>query len=179
MTTDVVLHWGTTPRSLKGHLKVTARSNWQKTWFCGFFINSKPIWGAGEYNKWIWLSIYYWSGTISPRITRGLYAISTLGVITPLVFPLSHPFPKAGVNQQNYWCNSVEPQLEPPWQHTVLDRKLPWAGVVLYWGITSRSLQGQTKKIFIPNLFEMKVSITNDCCWHNIGQVPFHHARSL
>ena len=29
------------------------------------------------------------------------------GVITTLVFPLSHPFPKAGVNQQNYWNVAV------------------------------------------------------------------------
>ena len=66
---------------------------------------------------------------------------------------------------------------------TVLGRKLQWAGVVLYWGITSRSPQGhykvKLKKLSIPNLFEMKVSITNDCCWHIIGQVPFHHARGL
>ena len=65
---------------LQGHFKVISRSlkgQTGKTCFLGFFIDSKPIWGADKYYKWL-LLVHYWSGTIPPRIARGLYAISAL-----------------------------------------------------------------------------------------------------
>ena len=76
-------HYKVTLRSSLGHCKVKLTKNMI------FYIFYRL------------LSTHYWSDTISPHIARGLYAISALG-ITPLVFPLSHPFPKAGENQQNY-----------------------------------------------------------------------------
>ena len=62
-----------------------------KTWFV---ICSEPIWGEGEFYKWLLL-------TISPRIARDLYAISALGVITTLVFPYHTPF------QKLEWINKI------------------------------------------------------------------------
>ena len=89
---------GTTQRSHQIHLKVTARSNCKNMIF-GFFIYSKPIWGAGDYYKWL-LFTHFWSGTISPRIASMQF--HPWGMITALVLPLSHPFSKAGMNQHKY-----------------------------------------------------------------------------
>ena len=122
-------HSKVTLRSSQGHCKVKLAKNI----FFVFFIYSKPIWGADEYYKWL-RSTHYWS------------AISALGVITPLVFTLSHPFPKARVNQQNYWNVAVWNISFSPRDNIWIPNwvwKLPWAGVVLYLGyhpnITSRS----------------------------------------
>ena len=78
--------------SPQGHPKVISRSlegQTDKTWFLGF-PNSKPIWGEGEFYKWLLLT-HYWSGTISPRIARDFYAISALGDDYPLRIPLITP----------------------------------------------------------------------------------------
>ena len=109
-------------------------------------------------------------------------------VINALVFPSSHLFPKAGVNQQNYWNVAVWNRSLSPYDNISMDTewlwKVAWTGVVLHLGyhhkVISRSSEGQTDETFffwflsIPNQFGMKVSFTNDCCWHIFGQVPFH-----
>ena len=114
-------------------------------------------------------------------------------VISSLVFPLSHLFLKAGVNQQNYWNVAVWNRSLSPYDNISMDTewlwKVAWTGVVLYLGyhpkVTSRSYQGHQKVklmkhfvfcfLSIPNPFGVKVSFTNDCCWHIFGRVPFHH----
>ena len=115
----------------------------------------------------------------------------SLGVITPLVFPLSHPFFKVGVNQQNYWHVAVWNYSLSPHDNIWIHNWVWWSGVVLYLGyhpkVTSRSSQGHCKGklkqtcFFLPtpNPFEVQVSITNDCCWHNIARVPFYHASQV
>ena len=50
------------------------------------------------------------------------------GVITPLVYPLSHPFPKAGVNQQNYWNVAVWNRSLSPHDNISMDTDLVMKG---------------------------------------------------
>ena len=143
----VVLYWGTTPRSL--HLKITARSNWQKTWLLGFFVDSKSIWGADGYYKWLLLT-HYWSGAISPSIARGLYAISALEGDYHLGIPLTtHLSQSWSESTKLLKCSSVEPQPEPPWQHKcgyrIGSERSHELVLCFTWGITPRSPQGHIK----------------------------------
>ena len=76
------------------------------------------------------------------------------GVITPLVFPLSHPFPNAGLNQQNYWNLAVWNRSLSPHDNIIMDTKsgmkdgMGWCCALLGYHpkVISRSLQGQTEK---------------------------------
>ena len=90
-------------------------------------------------------------------------------------------------------CISVELQLGLARQHMYTESgkkvAIGWccASLGYHSKVTLRSSQGHCKvklaknmifRIFlsIPNPFGVQVSITNDCCWHIIGRVPFHRA---
>ena len=82
-------------------------------------------------------------------------------VISALVFPLSHLFPKAGVNQQNYWNVAVWNRSLSPYDNISMDTewlwKVAWTGVVLYLGyhskVTSRSYQDHQKVKLMKHFF--------------------------
>ena len=82
-------------------------------------------------------------------------------VISALVFPLSHLFPKAGVNQQNYWNVAVWNRSLSPYDNISMATewlwKVAWTGVVLYLEyhlkVTSRSYQGHQKVKLIKHFF--------------------------
>ena len=114
---------------LQGHFKVTARANWPKTWFLGFLsipnpfgvqinitndccrhiIGRVPLYHASQ---GVCMQFQPWGG----------------GVITNLVFPLSHPFPKAGMNQQNYWNVAVWNRSLSPHDNISMDTELIMKG---------------------------------------------------
>ena len=104
----------------------------------------------------------------------------------PLITPLSQSLSELS---KLLTCSSVEPQLEPPWQHMDTELgmmgwccALPGVSPQGHLKVISRSLQGQTKKVMFfcffiySNPFGVQVSITNDWCCHIMGHVPFHHA---
>ena len=60
-------------------------------------------------------TLLYWSRTISPRIARGLYAISALKGYYPLDISLITPLSQSWSESAKLLkCSSVLPQLEPP-----------------------------------------------------------------
>ena len=171
--------------------KVTLRSSpgpWKvklaKTCLLGFFIDSKPIWAQISItNDCCWYII----GRVPfHHASQGVcMKFQPWRVISALVFPLSHLFPKAGVNQQNYWNVAVWNRSLSPYGNISMDTgwlwKVAWTGVVLYLGYHLKVIRRSNWwNIFfcflsIPSPFGVKVSFTNDCCWHIFGRVPFHH----
>ena len=125
---------------------------------------------------------------------KGFVCNFSLGGDYHLGIPLTHTFPKAGVNQQNYWNVAVSNRSLSPHDNISVDTEsvmkggMNWCCALLgvspqgHLKVISRSLEGQTDKTWflaflsIPKPFGVKVSFTNDCCWHIIGRVPFHHA---
>ena len=85
------------------HPKVTSRSS---QGHCKVKLKKQDFWGLYLFQAHLgcrWLlqmnaATHFLSGTISPRITSMQF--HPWGVITALVFPLSHPFPK--VDQHKY-----------------------------------------------------------------------------
>ena len=76
-------------------------------------------------------------------------------VITPLIFPLSHPFPKAGVNQQNYWNVAVCYRSLSPHDNISMDTELVMKGCMNWYHpkVTSGSYQGHWKVKLIKHDF--------------------------
>ena len=137
-------------------------------------------------------TLLYWSRTISPRIARGLYAISALKGYYPLVISLITPLSQSWSESTKLLkCSS---RSLSPHDNKSMDTELVmkggmnWCCALLgvspqgYLKVISRSLESQTDKTWflgflsIPNPFGVKVSFTNDCCWYIIGRVQFHHA---
>ena len=88
---DVVVYWGTTPKSHQGQIKVISRSNWYKNVICFTFTDLKLMCGAGKYSVHTFFIAYHLDTHLN-----GFWGIfSPVGVNTLLVFLLSHPFPNA------------------------------------------------------------------------------------
>ena len=128
-----------------------------------FFIYSKPIWGEGEFYKWM-------LSTISPRIARGLYAISALGGDYHLGIPLITPLSQSSRESAKLLkFSSVEHQLQPSWQH--MDTKLGMkdgmglccALLRYHPKVTSRSSQGHCKVKLFLGLYPFQAHLR--CRW--------------
>ena len=91
-------------------------------------------------------------------------------------FPYHTPFPKLEWIYDNIWIQN--------W----MKDGMGWCCALLGYHpkVTSRSSQCHCKVklkkhcfLSIPSLFGVQVIITNDCCWHIFGRVPFHHASQV
>ena len=80
---DVVVYWGTTPKSHQGQIKVISRSNRYKNVICFTFTDLKLICGAGKYSVHTFFIAPQWFlGHFQPG--GGKYPLSI-----PLITPFS------------------------------------------------------------------------------------------
>ena len=181
--------WGITPRSYQGHWKVKLIKH--DFWVFYLFQTHFGV-KVSFTNDCCWhiigrVSFHHVSqGILMPFQHLGGGGHNLLGI--PLITPLSQ---RCSESTKLLSFSSVEHQLQPPWQNWVW--KMTWVGAVLYWGTTPRSHQGHLKVtaksnykktwffwfLSIPNPFGVQVIITNDCCWHIFGRVPFHHTLQV
>ena len=178
-------HSKITLRASQGHCKVKLAKNIIFRIFYRFQTHLRCRWvlqmTAAD-------TLLYWSHTISPRIARGLHAISALKGYYPLDISLITPLSQSWSESTKLLkCSSVLPQLEPPWQHKYgyrigYERLHELVSPQGHLRVISRLLESQTDKTWflvdlsIPNPFGVKVSFTNDCCWYIFCRIPFHHA---